>query len=73
MLEPIPAVIDYRVEQVTHKPTLDSWNTTKGCESALFLCRITRMGNYIVDSKPVAVFNLDSEGFRFADDFLKRR
>jgi len=71
MPEPIPVLIDYRVEEITHKPTLEAWSLTKNCTSALFLCRVTRRGYEVIDSIPVAVFDLGSEGRRFAHDFLK--
>jgi hypothetical protein len=72
MPEPIPAVIDYRVEEITFRPTLDEWGIRKDCPSALFLCRVTRVGNHTVDSIPISFFRYDSEGVRFAKDFLKQ-
>ena len=73
MPDPIPAVVDYRVEEITFRPTLDEWGIRKDCASALFLCRITRIGNSIVDSVPLSFFRSDWEGIRFAHDFLKQQ
>jgi hypothetical protein len=69
MPDPIPVTIDYRVERITHKLTLKEWNIK--ISSAMFLCRVTKIGYGVIDSVPVAVFNLDSEGYRFSTDFLK--
>ena len=69
---PIDSVIDFRVEKITHKPTLNSWRVPEGSDSALFLCRVTKIGNHVIDSIPVAVFSRDSEGDFFAIHFLKQ-
>ena len=71
MPNPIPAVIDYRVEEISHVPTLKMWGL-KSTSSRMFLCRVTRQGNEIVDSIPVAIFDRDSEASRFAVEFLKQ-
>lgn len=72
MPEPIPVLMDYQVERIHHRPTLDNWHVGKDFQDALFLCRITRQGGLIIDSIPVAMFSRDSEAGRFSLEFLKK-
>lgn len=67
---PLPAEITYEVCEIGDSSTLESFKVKGG--SALFLCRITKADGVIVDFKPLAAFNLDSEGRRFANEFLKQ-
>jgi hypothetical protein len=71
MPEPIPAVIDYRVERRTDKIWLDSWGL-KDCDSALFLCRVTWVGEIAIESLPIALFGMDKDAMQFALGFLRQ-